>query len=200
MLRTAPDSVRELLSRRTGAALARVCTTLVIHPDLSAPEQAARAALRALALRWQQLDAEVRDHDRHITTLVDQINPALAAAFGVGPINAAQLLITAGDNPERLRSPAAFAALRGAAPVPASSSKTTRHRLSRGGDRQANAALHRICLCRMAWDPRTRAYKQRRQAQGRTNPEIMRCLKRYIARELWALLTHTAATPQPQAA
>ena len=104
-----------------------------------------------------------------------------------------KLLVTAGDNPQRLRSEAAFAMLCGAAPLPASSGRTHRHRLNRGGDRQANAALYRIVLCRLRWDPRTRAYAQRRTTEGMSKPEIIRCLKRYIAREIYTALLD----PQP---
>jgi hypothetical protein len=114
---------------------------------------------------------------------------------GVGPDVAGQLLVTAGDNPHRLRSDAAFAMLCGAAPLPASSGRTTRHRLNRGGDRHANAALHRIVLCRLHWDPRARAYAQQRTTEGLSKPEIIRCLKRYVAREVYTALLNP--TPHP---
>jgi transposase len=118
--------------------------------------------------------------------------PALAAVKGVGTDTAATLLVTAGDNPDRLRSEAAFAHLCGVAPLPASSGKTTRHRLNRGGDRDANRALYLIATGRMAWDPRTRAYVARRTAEGRSKREIIRCLKRYITRELYRVLVGTS--------
>ena len=118
--------------------------------------------------------------------------PALVAVKGVGTQTAAVLLVAAGDNPERLRSEGAFAHLCGVAPIPASSGKTTRHRLSRGGNRQANSALYLIAVGRMAWHPPTRAYVKRRTKQGKTKAEIIRCLKRYIARELYAVLTGPA--------
>jgi transposase len=101
---------------------------------------------------------------------------------------AGQLLVTAGQNADRLRSEPAFAMLCGAAPIPASSGKTNRHRLNRGGDRQANAALYRVVLCRMRWDPRTRAYVERRTTEGLSKKDIIRCLKRMIARELYYVL------------
>jgi transposase len=105
--------------------------------------------------------------------------------------------VAIGDNPERMRSESAFAHLCGVAPLPASSDKTNRHRLNRGGDRQANYALYILAVTRMAWDPRTRAYVARRQAEGKTTKEIIRCLKRHIAREIYRLLTTpTAATTQ----
>ncbi|MFL6146422.1 MAG: transposase, partial [Pseudonocardiaceae bacterium] len=118
---------------------------------------------------------------------------------GIGPDNAAALLIAAGDNPERLRSEASFAALCGVSPLEASSGKTTRHRLNRGGDRQANAALYRIALSRLRWDARTRDYLARRITEGKTRREALRCLKRYIAREIYQILT-TPPEPQPSAA
>jgi transposase len=120
--------------------------------------------------------------------LVAAINPSLLAANGVGADVAGQLLVTAGENHDRLTSEAAFAMLCGAAPIPASSGKTNRHRLNRGGDRQANKALYRVALCRLRWDPHTRAYMERRTKDGLSNKEIIRCLKRYIARELYQLI------------
>ncbi|SDJ18949.1 Transposase IS116/IS110/IS902 family protein, partial [Nonomuraea maritima] len=102
---------------------------------------------------------------------------------------AGQLLVTVGENHDRLHSEAAFAMLCGVSPIPASSGKTTRHRLNRGGDRQANAALYRVVLCRLRWDPRTRAYMERRTQDGLSKKEIIRCLKRYIARELYRIIT-----------
>ena len=116
---------------------------------------------------------------------------------GVGTDVAGGLLVTAGDNPQRLRSEAAFAMLCGAAPLPASSGRTHRHRLNRGGDRQANAALYRIVLCRLRWDPRTRAYAQRRTTEGMSKPEIIRCLKRYIAREIYTALLNPRPSSVP---
>ncbi len=117
------------------------------------------------------------------------VAPELIARPGIGADTAAALLIAAGDNPDRLRSEqSSFAALCGANPIPASSGKVTRHRLNRGGDRQANAALWRIVLVRMGHDPLTRDYVERRTKEGRTKPEIMRCLKRYVAREVFDLL------------
>jgi len=158
------------------------------------PATATIIALRSLARRHQQLTDEITDLDTLITPLVTAINPALAGLNGVGADVAGQLLVTAGDNPHRLRSEAAFAMLCGAAPLPASSGRTHRHRLNRGGDRQANAALYRIVLCRLRWDPRAKAYAARRTTEGMSKPEIIRCLKRYIAREIYIALLH----PQDQ--
>jgi transposase len=186
---TAPEPLRAELRGLSAAALVR--HTAAATPDPARVEQPATAAmiaLRALARRHQQLTVEITDLDRLLAPLTEKINPALAALNGVGPDVAGQLLVTAGDNPHRLRTEAAFAMLCGAAPLPASSGRTHRHRLNRGGDRQANAALYRIVLCRLRWDPRTRAYADRRTTEGLSKKEIIRCLKRYIAREIYAAL------------
>ena len=144
--------------------------------------------LRTLARRVLHLDAELDWITAELEPLVAGFAPHLLAVFGVGVDTAATLLVAAGDNPERLRSEAAWAHLCGVAPIPASSGKIVRHRLNRGGDRQANSALHRVVLVRMSHHPATRAYVARRRAEGRTNFEIMRCLKRYIAREVYRAL------------
>jgi transposase len=153
------------------------------------PTDAAKLALRSVAGRWQQLTQEITALDTHLERLVATAAPALVAVKGVGTETAAALLVAAGDNPQRLRSEAAFAHLCGVAPIPASSGKTTRHRLNRGGNREANWALYLIAVGRMAWHRPTRAYVQRRTTEGKTKAEIIRCLKRYIARELYAALT-----------
>lgn len=192
---TAPQQVRAGLDALSDRALLAVCTTQDPDPARAGdPAVAVRLALRSLAGRHQRLSAEIDQLDALIAPLVAAINPALLDLYGVGPEVAGQLLVTAGDNPQRLRSEAAFAMLCGAAPLPASSGKTSRHRLNRGGDRQANAALYRIVLCRLRWDPRTRAYMQRRTKEGLSKKEIIRCLKRYIAREIYQILTN----PSPQ--
>ncbi|MEU3343380.1 IS110 family transposase [Streptomyces sp. NPDC006668] len=147
-------------------------------------------------MRVQSLTAEHDALTAELDVLVTRLNPGLRAAYGVGPDTATQLLITAGDNPARLRTEASFAALCGVAPVPASSGKTNRHRLSRGGDRAANAALHRIALVRMRRDQRTRDYVARQTDAGRTKKEILRLLKRAIAREVFRLLTTTVEVPE----
>jgi transposase len=188
---TAPDTVRATLRELGDRELIAHCATR--RPDRAAaadPATACVIALRSLARRHQQLATEIDDLDTLISPLVAQINPALCALLGVGADVAGQLLVTAGQNPERLRSEAAFAMLCGAAPLPASSGRTQRHRLNRGGDRHANAALYRIVLCRLRWDPRTQTYAQKRTTEGLSKKEIIRCLKRYIAREIYtALLT-----------
>jgi transposase len=150
-----------------------------------------------LAVRWQELASEINDLDAQLTVLVKRARPDLLAVRGVGVETAAQLLSTCGDNPDRLHSEGAFASLCGVSPVPASSGKTKRHRLNRGGDRQANRALYVIALSRMASCPRTRAYVERRTKEGLSKKEIIRCLKRYIARELYKILT-SPKTPELQ--
>lgn len=187
---TAPDELRERLHGLTVTKLIATCADLCPDPAAAAdPAVAVTIALRTLARRHQQLTTEIGELDNVIEPLVTEINPALAAVHGVGPDVAGQLLITAGENHDRITSEAAFAMLCGAAPLPASSGKTTRHRLNRGGDRQANKALYRVVLCRLRWDPRTRAYTERRTTEGLSKKEIIRCLKRYVARELYQIIT-----------
>jgi transposase len=193
---TAPDPVRAELAGLTRQTLIRAAASLQVTADLADPAAATRHVLRRLAVRCQHLTAEITDADRELRHLVTATAPGLIAQYAVGPHTAAQLLVTAGDNPWRLRSDASFAALCGAAPVPASSGRTTRHRLSRGGDRAANSALYTIVMVRMQSHEPTRKYVARRRAEGLTTPEIMRCLKRYAAREL---LPHIHAALHPPA-
>ena len=189
LLVTAPEPIRaeyrdlstaRLISRLTGS-----------RPRTGDDEVASRTrtTLKRLAARYQQLDEEITCHDADLAQLVKTINPALVQAKGIATVTAAQLLVTFGDNPERVHSEAAFAMLCGAAPIPASSGRTTRHRLNRGGDRAANSALHRIALVRLATDPDTRAYAAKRTAEGKSKKDILRCLKRAIAREVFRLIT-----------
>ncbi|MEW2444018.1 IS110 family transposase [Micromonospora marina] len=187
---TAPDELRARLRTLPVKELIATCATLrPDRTDAATPATAVKIALRSLARRHQQLSAEITDLDELLEPLVAAVNPGLLAANGVGTDVAGQLLVTAGENHDRLTSETAFAMLCGAAPIPASSGKTTRHRLNRGGDRQANAALYRVALCRLRWDPRTRAYAERRTKEGMSKKEIIRCLKRYIVRELYQLIT-----------
>lgn len=144
--------------------------------------------LRLLAKRWLMLSAELKGLDATLDRLTSQSAKRLRNQFGVGPQTAAILIAVAGDNPERLRNEAALAALCGASPLQASSGKTARHRLNRGGDRSANNALWTIAMVRMRSEPRTQAYVMRRTAQGMSNKEIQRCLKRYIVRELYPII------------
>jgi transposase len=194
VLLTGPAELRQQLRTLTGRHLVQACARLrpaaggAALATLEDPiPAAAKTTLRRLARRHQQLSDEIAGIDADLLPLITATAPALLALKGVGVEVAAQLLATAGDNPERLRSEAAFAHLCGVAPLPASSGRTDRHRLNRGGDRSANNALHTITLSRMRYDQRTHAYVARRTAQGLGKKEIMRCLKRYIAREV-----HTA--------
>ena len=139
--------------------------------------------IRNLARRVKVLNAEMRSIDQTLITLIGDTAPSLFELYGLGPDTAASLLVAAGDNPERLHSEQAWAHMCGVAPIPASSGKITRYRLNRGGDRQANAALYRIVLTRMSSHEQTRAYVTRRRAEGLNTAEIMRCLKRYVARQ-----------------
>ena len=189
---TAPEQLRSELEPLPAAQRAQRCARFR-HGDVADPAQAAKLALRTLARQHQALDADLGELRGHLDRLTAAASPALRAAKGIGPDVASILLTTAGDNPDRLTSEAAFAALCGASPVEASSGKTTRHRLNGGGNRQANHALWRIAMVRLATCERTRAYAARRQTEGKSRREIIRCLKRYIAREVFALLTK----PQP---
>ena len=195
---TASEQVTAPLRGRSSASLIKACSRL--RPDPSRGEAAAGAkrSLRTLATRWQSLSAEIAELDAEIARLCAAVAPALLAAPGIGPQVAAALLVTAGDNPERLRSEASFAALCGVSPVEASSGRTVRRRLNRGGDRQANNALWRIATVRLRSDERTQAYAARRRAQGKTDREILRCLKRHIAREIHRLVVDPPEVPRGQ--
>ena len=152
------------------------------------PGEATKRALRHLARRWQALDRELRELDADLAELTRQVAPRLLAEPGVGPGCAARLLVAAGDNPTRLRSDAALAALRGVSPVEASSGTVVRHRLNRGGDRQANNALWIVAVNRLRHHPETRADAARRTREGRSRKEVVRCLMRHLARRLDPLL------------
>ncbi len=149
--------------------------------------------MRGLARRIEQLNTEIKHLDSMLIELVAETAPSLVGLYGVGTDTAASLLVTAGDNPDRLRTERSWAHLCGVCPIPTGSGKTSgRHRLNRGGDRQANAALYRIVLTRMARDEQTRTYVARRRDEGKNTAEIMRCLKRYVARETFKHLPRTA--------
>jgi transposase len=187
---TAPERLRaSLRRRRTLKARAALCLRLRPNePRLHEPVEAAKLALRSLARRVEHLDEEILEIDRQLERLVATAAPRTVALYGVGTQAASQLLITGGQNIDRLRSEAAFAKLCGAAPIQASSGRTTRHRLDFGGDRQANRALHMIAVCRLRHCQRTQAYAKRRAAEGLSKREVLRCLKRYIARQTYQTL------------
>ncbi len=198
----APAALREQLEAITGKmALIRHLAALRPGP-LTCTTASAKISLRAIARRWLDLDAEVRSHDAHLEELVEQCAPAMVEAHGIKTGTAAEMLVLVGDNPERIRSEAALAKLCGACPVPASSGKTSRHRLNRGGHRQANAALHRVVVVRMRAHRPTIDYVRRRTAEGKSKREIIRCLKRFVAREIFGYLCRAprAASPEQMAA
>lgn len=190
LISTAPTELREKLRELTIGQLIVTCATFRPTHDHEV-DTVTKLALRALARRVRYFDEEIDELDERRTALVAELAPELLRAFGVGPDTAATLLVTVGDNPERLGSEAKFARLCGVAPIPAGSGQTDGyHRLHRGGDRQANSALWRIVITRMANDPTTQAYVERRTKEGKQAKYIMRCLKRYVARELFQLLPH----------
>ena len=187
LLVSAPQEIRERLLHTKAEDCVSACSrirSLGKTPLL----QSLTATLRILAKRWLALRAEIKLLDGQLETLTNEHAPRLRKEFGVGAQTAAVLVCVAGDNPDRLKSEAALAALCGVSPLQASSGKTTRHRLNRGGDRAANNALWTIATVRMRSEPRTQAYVARRTAQGLSTKEIQRCLKRYIVRELYPLI------------
>ena len=198
LLVTAPEQVAAPLRGLRTAVLVGACARLRPDPGRGEATAAAKRPLRVLAARWRALSAEISELDAEIARLCAQAAPALLAAPGVGPEVAAALLVAAGDNPDRLRSEASFAALCGASPIEASSGRTVRHRLNRGGDRQANNALWRIATVRLRSDERTQAYAARRRAEAKTNREILRCLKRHIPESLHAREVHRLLTDPPE--
>jgi len=198
MLVTAPEQLR---ARYRGMSNTKLIAALAASRPTATPVTAAEAAaysLRLLARRWLALTEQIEDLAGHMQRLLDDHAPALMGVFGCGQDTIAQLLITAGDNPDRLRSEAAFASLAGACPIPASSGKTNRHRLNRAGDRQANSALYHVIIVRLRYDEETQDYAARRTAEGKTKMEIIRCLKRYLVRQLYPLIVQTLQ-PRPEA-
>lgn len=189
ILITAPDVVAQALPATTLKAKAAHAARL--RPDsrsLNDPAQAAKLALRTIGRQIDSLNTQIRDLDRALTELVAQAAPTLTSCFAVSTQHAAQLLVTAGQNIDRITSKAAFARLCGAAPIPASSGKTTRMRLHTGGDRRANRTLHMIVVCRLRYHEPTRDYMRKRTSQGLSKKDIIRCLKRYLSREIWRAL------------
>jgi transposase len=184
LLVTGPDDLRARFAGHPVAALVSGLAALRPRPG-GTVGYATRIALRELGRRAEFLDGQLERLDELIVPLVAARAPGLLALFGVGPDTAALLLIAAGDYPERLRSEAAWAHLCAVAPIPASSGKVTRRRLNPGGNREANHALWRIVITRMSNHPATRVYVERRTAEGLSKKEIIRCLKRYVAREVY---------------
>jgi transposase len=181
----APDDLRERFRGIPVGSLARDAGALRPNPNGDAVIYATKLAMQTLGRRVLDIDADCARLRDELAALVKATAPSLLDLAGVGVHTAALLLVAAGDNAERITSEAAFAHLCGVAPIHASSGKTVRHRLNRGGNRLANHALWRIVFTRMSSDPRTRAYVERRLLEGRSKPEIMRVLKRYVAREVY---------------
>lgn len=195
ILVSAPEQVRSRFRALTSAQLIPALERSRPVGNLTDPDNATALTLKKLAARYRFLEREILDTDAGLAEILRDCAPLLRDVPGVGIEVASQLLVTVGDNPERIATEAQFAALVGVAPIPASSGKTRRHRLSRGGDRAANAAIHHVVVSRLATDSRTREYAARRTAQGKTKKEIMRCLKRYVSRELYRQLTNPQAAP-----
>jgi transposase len=192
---TAPVALRYELACLSFTTLMRRCAAVRPGADLAEPINAAKHTLRSLARRFRALDTERAELDERIGTVVRvAAPPALLAEFCVGPLTATDLLVAADDNRQRFTREQSFAAVCGASPIDASSGKQQRHRLNRGGDRQANHALWRIIMVRLAHDPTTRTYLQRRTAEGKTKREAIRCLKRYLARRIWRILNEHQRT------
>jgi transposase len=198
---TANEDLRSTLEPLSDFKLMTACAALGTVGEPADPAVAMRHALASIARRWLALHDEIKLHTKRLVALTVQAAPELVAAFGIGSDIAGELLVAAGDNTDRVRSEAAFAKLCGACPIPTGSGKTGgRHRLNRGGNRQANAALYRCVIVRMRWHAPTIAYVTRRTADGLSKKEIIRCLKRYVARETFALLPAPATDALEEAA
>lgn len=199
LLVTAPEDLRHRLREFTTKDLVDTRSRFRPGAGPDGVRTATKFALRSVARRHQRLSEEIAGLDGRLDRLVAESAPELTALLGIGTDHAATLPAVAGDNPRRLKSEASFASLCGVSPIEASSGKVVRHRLNRGGDRDANRALHLICVVRMRHDGRTREYVSRRTAEGKSKREIMRCLKRYIARQVYRLLAPKAAASPPTA-
>ena len=195
LLVTAPEGLKAELRGLSTTKLVATAARFRLGAHSEDLRAATKLAMRSVARRHLRLSEEITELEKQIERLVAKAVPALASLRGVGTDTAASLLVAVGDNPERLKSEASFARLCGVAPVPASSGKTARHRLNRGGNRDANRALHVLALGRMSWDERTRAYLARRTAEGKSRREILRCLKRYVAREVYRILMAPGGLP-----
>ena len=194
---TAPEGLRHRLRGLSTKELASVAARFRLGDGPRDVPTATKFALRSLARRYEVLSEEIAELDAHLNRLVAQAAPELVSLPGIGTENAATLLIVAGDNPQRLKSEASFASLCGVAPIEASSGKVVRHRLNRGGNREANRALYMTCLARMRRDLRTQEYVARRTVEGKSKREIIRCLKRYVAREVYRVLISCGARTSP---
>ncbi len=188
----APEPIRTRFKDRYKTGLVKEAAAMRPRSGADPVLYTTYLVIRNLARRVRSLNEEIGQIDRMLIGLLKQTAPSLLELYGIGPDNAASLLVAAGDNPERIRSESGWAHLCGVAPIPASSGKVVRYRLNRGGDRHANAALYRIVLTRMRSHQETRSYVARRREEGLSTPEIMRCLKRYVARQTYKHLTQAA--------
>jgi len=188
----APEPIRVRFKDRYKTRLVTEAAAMRPRKGSDPVEFTTNTVIRDLARRIQGLNAEMRAIDQALVVLINQTAPTLLELYGAGVDSAASLLVTAGDNPERLGSERSWAHLCGVTPIPASSGKVIRYRLNRGGDRNANAALYRIVLTRMSSHQETRTYVARRRAEGLSTPEVMRCLKRYVARQVFKQLPRAA--------
>lgn len=189
---TAPDELRGRLRELKTTDLIATCAAFRVRADDDNLLAITRLTLRELARRIEHLDEQLERTNTRLRRITTAVAPDLVAIKGVGPDVASTILVSAGDNPHRLRNERSFAALAGSNPIPASSGKTNRHRLNRGGDRQLNAALWRIAIVRLGQDQRTRHYLERRVTEGKSKLEAIRCIKRYLAREVFAALPREA--------
>ena len=196
ILVSAPDSVREQYEPLPAKTRLERLRRLRPSGDSTDVHAVTSRCLKQLATRCGDLDREIDSIDASLRQAIGDTAPALLAAHGIGVVTAATLMVTAGDNPERVTTEAGLAALCGVSPIPASSGKTTRHRLNRGGDRQTNCAIHQIALVRMSSDERTRAYIAKKRIERKSTKEAMRCLKRAICREIYRLLTNPPEVPR----
>jgi transposase len=194
---TAPDELLDRLRGLSTKELVSAAARFRLADDPRDVPSATKFALRSVARRYQALSEEIAELDAQLDRLVALAAPELVSLPGIGTDNAATLLIVAGDNPQRLRSEGSFASLCGVTPIEASSGKVVRHRLNRGGNREANRALYMICLARMRRDRRTQEYVARRTAEGKSKREIIRCLKRYVGREVYRVLVSCGAHSSP---
>jgi transposase len=194
---TAPEKLLNRLRGLSTKELVSVAARFRLGDDPRDVPAATKFALRSVARRYEALSAEIAELDDQLARLVVQVAPELVCLAGIGTDHAATLLIVAGDNPQRFRSEASFASLCGVSPIEASSGKVVRHRLNCGGNREANRALYIICLARMRRDRRTKEYVARRTQEGKSKREIIRCLKRYVAREAYRVLISCLAGSSP---
>jgi len=185
---TAPEELRNRLRGLSTKKLVCVAARFRLAGDPHDVPTATKFTLRSVARRYEALSEEISELEAHLERLVAEAAPELVSLSGIGTDSAATLLVVAGDNPQRLGSEASFASLCGVSPIEASSGKVVRHRLNRGGNREANRALYMICLARMRRDQRTQEYVSRRTQEGKSKREIIRCLKRYVAREVYRVL------------